>query len=257
MASKAAYGALMGLGQGISGYGQSMMADTLRKEQEQRAYDRQRSLEEIRQKYQQGLIDSARAYDREKLDPNTEIGSLVEEEKQRRLQDSITLQETRNDAWADRGYGVPSISTLSKFTDESVAAARAEVGRLVADGASEREAWNSPEVASILESKPKTSSNAVDAKTAGAQLDLIKTFWKLDRYKKEEKLEGYFPGQDFSGMPEGELDRMYEAYVTGNLPTYGGQGLTNSRPITPNYGPPETDTIDPTNPLGLPKYPSN
>ena len=60
--SKAAWGAIAGLGQGISQYGGLMGAEAIRKKDRQDEIDRQNSLEEIRRRYQVEDRQELRAY---------------------------------------------------------------------------------------------------------------------------------------------------------------------------------------------------
>ena len=62
MASKAVYGALMGLGQGIAGYGKSLTAEALRRQADERDYNRQHSLQQIRQQYQNEARAQSQAF---------------------------------------------------------------------------------------------------------------------------------------------------------------------------------------------------
>ena len=67
MGKKALYGALMGMGEGISQYGGVLTADELRKAAANETFDRQTSLQEIRQRFQIEFRGEEREYQSELL----------------------------------------------------------------------------------------------------------------------------------------------------------------------------------------------
>lgn len=75
---KAIFGALMGVGQGVSQYGQLLARDVIAKQHAKEEFDRQTSLLEIRDRYERDRL-------KDELNPMSEIGSLREAKRLREL----------------------------------------------------------------------------------------------------------------------------------------------------------------------------
>jgi len=219
MASKAVYGALMGLGEGISGYGKALTTDALRRQADERDYDRQHSLQQIRQQYQnQRQLDSQafqkqlqqenwdeaervrqEGFTRDEAgrDPTTRLGALVEAEAER---DSARRVNERS-AYYGGSSGVLSKINRNNWTPESLAAHLDEKQRLQEDGMSETDASELASVTAPLVRRPESASKAESSASKSIN-DAVFLFESLDAYEQVERLVGY------KGLTRVELEQM-------------------------------------------------
>ena len=177
MASKAVYGALMGLGEGISGYGKSLTLEELRKQEDERTFSRQHSLQEIKQRYQKQVIAEKRTYDEgremEGLTPGTDLYDKKEAQRQiergEKTKDAISVAEARAAVYSGGSSGVMGRFNMSQWTPESGQEFMAEVNRLVESGMSPQEAQR---VASgTIDLVPKPQSTSSDSAGMNSTID--------------------------------------------------------------------------------------
>lgn len=272
---KAAYGALMGLGEGISDYGKTLTADTLSRQKEQRELDRQASLQQIRQQFQMqlqqntqqfqtDLRDEKRAYEEaremELLDPNSDLYQAKEAERARLAKEKQDQEleriNARGDSYSTRS-ALPSLSQLSAFTDESRDRAISEYKERVNAGEDPSDAWFMAQQA--LESKDPNKSSGVETKITSAVVDGMKGFAALDIDSKRYLLESKYPNRQLDTASEDVLDRLYQQYL---MNYYGGlmendwgnggdDGPLPAGNATKGFNMPGQQGPDPSNPLGL------
>ena len=189
---KAMWGALMGLGQGISQYGDTLTKDTLARQAAQREFDRQVSLEEIRQKYAETQLAETRLYnegqkdkDREYADtkalealtPGNPLHDAAETKRQvirgETEDDALARIEAQSDAtaarWEARGGGKASAAIQNveyyKGLDDSGKAVFERVNKISEQG------------------------ELTEKDIAKASIDLYNNFMAKDRLEKKDALK--------------------------------------------------------------------
>lgn len=254
--SKAWYGALMGLGQGISGYGDALTKNALavqaderasarQRERDERESIRQQSLQEIRQQFETDMqdrreafdlqkIEDARQYDLDKVNPETEAGRLLEAERQRELERQIELRET---PYGGRTSSVPTAIQNTEYYKGL-----------------------SPEERVIYDRVNKISELGVlDQKDMDkAVLDLYKTFTSKSQYDQEDELLRH--GIDPETPPDQAEMLLIEAYRE-KINVISGQGQqpeTQAQPVPlmdDGYNAPGSSRANPIDAASLPNKP--
>jgi hypothetical protein len=231
---KAAYGALMGLGQGISQWGNQMAADVLSKQKEKREFDRQASLLDISQRYQQTQLQETREYNEgQKLEQRTYDEGRKEEEREyklreatpgtpeyearQRLQDEELerQKELRAVPYASSASGGSVLSTINpdNYTAESFGPWVEEVTRLMdQEGLSEREAGLVAQTKFPLISKPEATKEADAGAIKSAREDTQEFSSNYD--DKQSKIErlvelGLGTPEDLEKLSVTQLDALF------------------------------------------------
>jgi len=257
MASKATYGALMGLGQGISQFGTTLTADTLKRQDDERIFSRQQSLQEISQRYQKQLqLDSQKfqtdkqqdQWDREDalVTPGTPLYQQYEDQRQKlrgeKQADSLEQIKAREAMYGSgRGGGVLANLNPSQWTPESFQPFMAEVNRLIdEDGMSADRAVEI--VAGQMKLVPKPGASSADTANNNKIINsAVDIFGDAEIDEMIEFLQEYFPTEDLTNLTKDQLVIKFRELKRGHL--ISAPGLMNQGPgITPPAN---------NNPLGL------
>ena len=246
MAKKAWYGALMGVGQGVSTYGAALTTDALREQADDRIINRQHSLAQIRQQFdlkmqadrqqfQMDTRDEKRTYDEDRelelLNPDSELYQKNEAERARlAAEKQANAVELRSTAYGGSGgaSGIMGNLNQSQWTQESFQTFMSEVNRLQADeGLSAEEAYQRASGTTPLVPKPGASS-ADTANTNKIMNASIDAFMQQDKASMVFMLEEWFPGEDLSTLTKRQLLDKYKEVQGFAFP--GGGGLMNPQP---------------------------
>lgn len=207
MASKATYGLMEGLGQGVSQWGGAMMTDALRERADERTTARQRSLEEIRQRYQNQRIDDDRQYEIDKITPGSPIYDRYEGHRQKvrgeEQEDTIEQINARGEAY---GYGQNRApSSVQGY---------------------EYYANLTPEQQAIYDHVNKIRANPEGLSQEDAQnyiLDMWGNFNKMDAFEREDTLKSL--GLDPSLQGEALRSALFDVFRADIKAVAGSQPL--------------------------------
>jgi len=268
MASKGFWGALMGVGTGIAGYGDTLTKDTLARQAEQRVADRQQSLQEISQLFQEGqakanrafqrgqTINSqnftrgqtadTRAYDQTLLDPNTPQGAARIAEEERKHAADLELTQARADIYSNRGGGgILGTLQYEKYTPESFGPFLARFKELMAKpNANEDRAAEQALIEFPLTLAPKaisTGEASIRASTVESVQDELIEFLQNDKQGMiDDLIEKEVPPEELEGKTRNQLITIFK-----NI---------NYNAYAPN---PEWFGADPLTGMGAPTGPAN
>lgn len=248
--SKAGYAALMGLGEGLAQYGGWRAQDALLQQREDRVFSRQKSLEEIRQRYREAEIASQRTYNEsirdeerqyglKQLTPGTPEYDLREQQRQKERTESRTdaeaLIEARGDAYGygSRGGGkVLSALNPASFTTESWTPFIKEFNALVEAGTDEKDAVRKAMEVAPLQLKPSSSAGVDQAAVRSANEAMSVAMEESPEYLREMLLEAGYSEQQLAGLSKFELLQLYRAAMMQLFGTAspGGGGLMGGQP---------------------------
>jgi len=260
MASKAVYGALMGLGQGISGYGKTLTVEELRKQEDARTTERQHSLQQIRQQYENGVRAETRRYNEDRemegLDPSSEYGGALEAQRSRLAEEkhkqSMELVGERAKMYGGGSGKIMSQFNMSQWTPESGQLFMAEVQRLIEEeGMSPQEAQMV--ASSTVDLVPKVQSTASDTAGMNSSIDdEVGLFLSQPREMKIEALVELLGEEARPQLEAMEVRAMIELYKT-NLYQIFARRRQDPTPSGLMSGAGGNDAPDPNDPLGLRK----
>jgi len=236
MGSKASYGALMGLGEGISEYGKTLSVEESRKQSDARTFDRQKSLQEISQQFRSGETDRKNEYDMDKITPGSDIYEAYEANRQKvrteGTEDAIAIAEARANVYSGGSGKVMSQFNMSQWTPESSRMFLQEVQRLVTEeDMDEQEAMLV--AGGTIELKPKPPSSSAESagitKAVNVDLGIFNGQPKEGKIQLLVALLGEDQRSRLEAMTVVELLRLYkmEAYNAYSPP---GAGLMNAAP---------------------------
>jgi len=224
MGSKAMYGALMGLGEGISGYGKSLTLDELRKQEDERTFDRQHSLQEIRQRYENSVREETRGYNEkrelEKVTPGTPIYDASEAERSRLSEEKQTQSLEQIEARGTHLYGGSS-GMMNKFnpsvyTEESAREYMIEVRRLMeTENMTAQEAQQIAFTTVDLQYKPPSTSQDNAGMNSSIDDELAVFLDKPDELKIETLISLGEDPQALIGKSTMELIELYKTKLYG------------------------------------------
>lgn len=232
-------GALMGLGQGLSQYGQALTKEELLKQSDARTFDRQVSLQEISQQYQRSEKDADNEYalqqKKDALDPTTELGDLTEAAAVRTQGRAIEVVQERASLY---GRGGRSPLNPNNWTQESWTPYISEILRLKDDDPdlSDEEADTQAQVAFPLVQN-KTSANASDVNIEKAVTAEVVIFLNLPTELKVDWLVNQlgFKEADLTGKSDKQLIELLKVNLY--------EIFTRSKGLM--GGPPSTGKPDP------------
>lgn len=181
--SKAIWGGLMGLGQGISQYGSAVGNAAMRRAEAAEEFDRQTSLLEIRDRYQRTL-------EKEKYDPNSEIGGLMEAQRKRLLAEE---SDPNNPTYQMMEAQRLKVSEEKHAQDVELRQIKDSTGARLPSAIANTEyyAQLTPEQRAIFDRVNKISEQGAltEKDVAKSAIDLYTSFSKMDRLEKKAYLE--------------------------------------------------------------------
>ncbi len=222
---KAVYGALMGLGQGISQYGNALSADALSDRNDERMFTRQQSLEDIRQRFQfefrqeertfqEDVRDEKRDYDEGRemdlLDPGSDLYKSREAERKRLADEEQANKEALRKIPYGGSGGVLSNLNQSQWTPKSWRALMTEINRVQSvERLTIDEAYQIASAKIPLVPKPGASSSDT-ANTNKIINESVDVFSEQFKDSMILELQEWFPGEDLSRLTKLQLVEKFK-----------------------------------------------
>jgi hypothetical protein len=256
MASKSFWAALGGVGQGAQFWGQMAGRDALAEAQSKRTFSRQQKLQEISQKWREGLRDEERQYALQQITPGNEVYGVSEAHRQKLrtegLEDQQDLITHRADAYGYGSGGRSSrlLSTMSPlhWTPETWGPFIKEVETQVGAGADPDAAARRAMIKHPLEPRQEAGSSQATVRFVTDQMSLMLD--TLQTSGPEELIAALvqlgYPEEQLTGMEPRELLALYQREMQQYGSLQGGGLMSDpgfDMPTMPQQQMPDLDPL--------------
>lgn len=248
MGKKAFYGALMGLGEGISTYGGMLATQAV----ENKKIDRQASIEEIRQRfklqvtaddrmYKAGLLDDEYQREEDILTPGHPLYESRETQRQLEQEGKQANAVALRKMPYGGSSGILADLNQSQWTPDSFRAFMAEVNQLVESGMTPEEAQRIASGTTPLVPKPPTAASDT-ANLNKSVRDAVALFTgKADMIKVEMLVDLGHPREVMETLSTLQLIEEFKRAMMSVMAMPEQGGLMNAAPVS-NGGPPDLQT---------------